>query len=82
MPGSKPVSITLSDRIRGLLEHIVRRQTNPQRLVRRARIILMAAAGVQVDAVAADAHGVGKGFGCDRFAAQASSGQAGARSGT
>ena len=45
MPGPKPLQVTLNDKQRDFLEHLVRRQTSPQRLVRRAKTILHAAAG-------------------------------------
>lgn len=47
MPGPKPQSVTLSARQRVLLERLARRQTSPQALVRRAEILLGAAAGEQ-----------------------------------
>lgn len=40
MPGPQPTPITLTAKQRALLERLVRRQTSPQRLVRRATIIL------------------------------------------
>ena len=40
MRGPKPTRIELSERQRRVLDQIVRRQTSPQNLVRRARIIL------------------------------------------
>ena len=45
MPGPKPLSLTLSDTQRALLQRLVRRQTSPQRLVWRAQTILAAAEG-------------------------------------
>ena len=45
MPGPKPLSLTLSETQCALLQGIVRRQTSPQRLVSRAKMILAAAAG-------------------------------------
>jgi transposase len=47
MPGPKPLQVTLNDTQRAFLEHLVRRQTSPQRLVRRATTILHAAAGMR-----------------------------------
>jgi putative transposase len=46
MPGPKPLHVTLNDTQRDFLEHLVRRQTSPQRLVRRAKTILYAAEGM------------------------------------
>lgn len=43
--------ITLSSREQEQLERIVRRHTSPQRLVRRARIVLLAAQGVANEAI-------------------------------
>lgn len=43
MSGPAPISITLTPRQQALLEQIVRRQTSPQRLVWRAKIVLAAA---------------------------------------
>jgi len=51
--------VTLSDKQRGLLEHLIRRQTSPQRLVRRAKTILAAADGASNESIAAR-------FGLDR----------------
>jgi len=45
MPGPQPTVIELSVRQRSALEHLRRRQTSTQRLVRRVNIILTAAAG-------------------------------------
>lgn len=45
MRGPTPPSVTLSDRLRSVLEHLARRQTSSQRLVRRLQIVLAAAAG-------------------------------------
>lgn len=53
MPGPKPLCVTLSDKQRGLLEHLLRRQTSRQRLVRRAKTILAAADGASNEAIAA-----------------------------
>jgi putative transposase len=52
MPGPKPLSVTLSEKQRGLLEHLSRRQTSPHRLVRRVQTILAAADGFSNDAIA------------------------------
>jgi hypothetical protein len=46
MPSPQAEKILLSDRQQALLKQIVRRTTNPYRLVRRAQLILWAAAGV------------------------------------
>jgi transposase len=45
MPGPAPQAITMTARQQGVLERIVRRDTSPQRRVRRTRIVLAAAAG-------------------------------------
>ena len=45
MPGPAPQPITVTARQQGVLERIVRRDTSPQRQVRRTRIVLAAAAG-------------------------------------
>jgi putative transposase len=52
MPGPKPLCVTLSDKQRSLLEHLIRRQTSPQRLVRRAKMILAAADGASNESIA------------------------------
>jgi putative transposase len=46
MPSPQAEKIILSDRQQALLKQIVRRTTNPYRLVRRAQLILWAAAGL------------------------------------
>src|SRR5712692_11927269 len=46
MPGPQPQAIELRDRQRALSEQLKRGQTNPQRLVRRASLILIMAAEV------------------------------------
>ena len=46
MQGFKPLPITLTDLQKETLEGIVRRQTSEQRLVRRSRIVLLAAQGM------------------------------------
>lgn len=45
MRGPKPISLQLTPRQKKVLEQIIRRATSPQCEVRRAQIILMAAAG-------------------------------------
>jgi len=45
MPSPQPATIILSDRQQIILQQIVRRTTNPHRLVRRAQLLLAAAAG-------------------------------------
>jgi putative transposase len=52
MPGPKPLSLTLSDQQRLLLECLVRRQRSSQRLVRRAKTILAAADGSSNERIA------------------------------
>lgn len=52
MCGPHPPSIILTSRQRAALEHVVRRATSPQRTVRRARIILMAADGANNQQIA------------------------------
>jgi putative transposase len=42
----------LTDRVRGVLDHLARRHTSPQRLVRRVQIVLAAAAGGTNEAIA------------------------------
>lgn len=56
MPGPKPLSVTLSEKQRGLLEHLSRRQASPHRLVRRVQTILAAADGVSNEAIAQRLH--------------------------
>ena len=56
MPGPKPLSVTLSEKQRGLLEHLSRRQTSPHRLVRRVQTILAAAEGASNEAIARRLH--------------------------
>lgn len=46
MPTPKAVAIVLSEKQQQVLEQIVRRTTNPYRLVRRAQLILAAARGI------------------------------------
>jgi putative transposase len=45
MPGPQPTSIELTCKQRKLLERLARRETSPQRLVRRCNIVLEAATG-------------------------------------
>ncbi len=52
MRGPQPPAVCLSDRLRAVLEHLARRQTSPQRLVRRVRMVLSAAAGLNNDQIA------------------------------
>jgi putative transposase len=52
MRGPQPPAVVLSDRLRGVLEHLARRQTSPQRLVRRLQIVLAAADGRNNDQIA------------------------------
>lgn len=54
MRGPQPPAVVLSDRLRGVLEHVARRQTSPQRLVRRLQIVLAAANGRNNDQLARD----------------------------
>lgn len=54
MRGPKPTPIVLTERQRAILERISRRQTNPQHLVRRARLILAASTALNNDQVAGD----------------------------
>ena len=48
MPTPTAVSIHLSAKQQEILEHISRQTTNPYRLMRRATLILMAAAGESI----------------------------------
>ena len=52
MPGPQPLSVTLSEKQRALLEHLSRRPTSPQRLVRRVNTILAAADGASNASIA------------------------------
>ena len=45
MPGPQPPPIVLTERQRAILERVLRRQTSPQRLIRRVRLILEMARG-------------------------------------
>jgi putative transposase len=59
MRGPTPPAVILSDRLRGVLEHLARRQTSSQRLVRRLQVVLAAAAGSNNEEIA-------RRHGCDR----------------
>jgi len=52
MRGPQPPAVVLSDRLRRVLEHLTRRQTRSQRLVRRLQIILAAVDGRNNDQIA------------------------------
>lgn len=52
MRGPQPAAVPVSDRLRGLLDRLVRRQTSPQRLIRRLQIVLAIAAGLNNDQIA------------------------------
>ena len=52
MRGPQPPAVGLSDRLRAVLEHLARRHTSPQRLVRRVRMVLGAADGLNNDQLA------------------------------
>ena len=52
MAGPQPTVITLSDRQRSALQSLLRRQTSTQRLVRRVKIIVAAAAGSNNEQIA------------------------------
>src|SRR5262245_65409475 len=52
MPGPAAAAITISPMQRGSLQRLAQRQTAPQRLVRRAEVILALAANPCIDAVA------------------------------
>ena len=58
MPGPQPQAIELSDRQRAILEQSRRGQTNPQRLVRRASLILIMAAEVNNQQAARQGEGL------------------------
>ncbi len=45
MRGPTPPVVTLSDRLRGVVERLARRRTSPHRLVRRLQLVLAAADG-------------------------------------
>ena len=59
MRGPKPPAVTLSARLHAVVEHLARRQTSSQRLVRRLQIVLAAADGSNNEQVARQ-------FGLDR----------------
>jgi putative transposase len=52
MRGPKPQPVVLSPRLGGVLERLARRQTSPQRLVRRLQIVLTARDGLANDQIA------------------------------
>jgi putative transposase len=52
MRGPKPQPVVLSPRLGGVLERVARRQTSPQRLVRRLQIVLAARDGLNNDQIA------------------------------
>ncbi len=52
MRGPHPPTVSLGDRLRAVLEQLARRQTSPQRLVRRVRMVLGAAAGLNYEQIA------------------------------
>jgi putative transposase len=52
MRGPTPPAVILSDRLRHVVEHLARRQTSSQRLVRRLQIVLAAAAGQNNEEIA------------------------------
>jgi putative transposase len=52
MRGPKASPVSLSAGLRAVLEHLRRRQTSPQRLVRRLQIVLAAADGLANDQIA------------------------------
>ena len=52
MRGPQPPTVSLSDRLHAVLEQLARRQTSPQRLVRRVRMVLSAAAGLNNEQIA------------------------------
>jgi putative transposase len=52
MPGPRPQPIVLTDRQRETLEHLTRRTSSTQGLVRRARIVLAAAEGYNTEQIA------------------------------
>ena len=56
MSSPKPLSVTLSEKQRALLEPLSRRQTSPQRLVRRGHTILAAADGAGNASIAQHLH--------------------------
>jgi putative transposase len=50
--GPQPTPVSRTERQRAVLEHVTRRQTSPQQLVRRAHIMLLAATGCNNDQIA------------------------------
>jgi putative transposase len=52
MRGPKPQPVVLSPRLGGILKRLARRQTSPQRLVRRLQIVLAARDGLANDQIA------------------------------
>jgi putative transposase len=52
MRGPHPPIVSLSGQLRAVLEQLARRQTSPQRLVRRVRMVLGAAAGLNHEQIA------------------------------
>jgi len=52
MRGPQPTAVPISDRLRGRLDRLVRRQTSPQRLIRRLQIVLAIADGLNNDQIA------------------------------
>jgi putative transposase len=52
MRGPEPQPVSLSPRLGGVLERLARRQTSPQRLVRRLQIVLAARDGLNNDQIA------------------------------
>src|SRR5215207_9449093 len=57
MRGPRPPAVILSAHLRGVLEHLARRQTSSQRLVRRLQIVLAAATGRNNEEIAGQ-HGL------------------------
>ena len=51
MPTPRALAIELTERQQSLLEQIARQRSNPHRLVQRAQIMLLAAAGVDNTAI-------------------------------
>ena len=56
MPGPKPPEIVLPEEQRSELERLVRARTSEQQLAMRARIVLLAAAGVTTEEIARQLH--------------------------
>lgn len=85
MPGPKPLCVTLREKQRALLAHLLRRQTSLPRRVRRAQTICAAADGASNESIAArlglDRHTVRPwrqrwGAGTDTLAAAEAAGEA------